>query len=263
MNVKNSQLTFNFHIHTVFSNDGYNSFSRLYLSAVKNKLDVLAITDHDTIEGAIKFGEWLLINKKTDLQIIIGEEVTCSDGTHIIGLFLKEEIKSKIPTEVVAEIKNQGAFVYFPHPARHDGILKSEYRDQVLLLGDFYEYFNAKFTDEYNDKAFNELNHLLSPLGGSDAHYNSDVGKCICSLEGSSTLFETLSDYRLNRKIIIKGHRKSPNSGYNYFPLYYRYKEKLNLPMFIRNLAKIIFPFFKNFSERNFKPTLSTIYENI
>jgi predicted metal-dependent phosphoesterase TrpH len=263
MNGKSKYITINFHIHTTYSNDGYNSFPRLYSCARRNRIDVLAITDHDTIEGAVKFKNWLVNNNKSDLQIIVGEEVTCSDGTHIIGLFLKEKIKSKLPTEVVSEIKNQGAFVYFPHPARHDGILDSEYLEETAKSGDFYEYFNAKFSDEYNEKAFNHLNHLMSPLGGSDAHYNADIGKCICTLPAASDLFETLRDYRSNRKIKIEGHRKSPNSSINYFPLYYKYKEQLNLPMFIRNFAKKIFPFLKNLRERNFKPTLTTIYENL
>ena len=143
----------NFHIHTSYSDDGFISPKSLYKFARSNGLNSLCITDHDTIGGALFFRDWLYRNKKDDLELVIGEEITTDENIHVIGLFLNKGIKSKCMTEVVQEIKDQGGFVYLPHPTRDDGIMKSEYRDYVLKNSDFVEVFNAKILDSYNDEA--------------------------------------------------------------------------------------------------------------
>ncbi len=251
--------TFNFHIHTNFSEDGYNSFGQLYKHATVNKIDVLAITDHDRIDGAVGFAAWLKSNKKKRLEIIIGEEVTCSDGTHIIGLFLKKAVAAKTPLDVVREIKDQGAFVYFPHPARKDGILNSESLEAVLPLGDFYEYFNAKINNDFNETAVAKLSAYahLKPLGGSDAHYNYDIRKCICTLEKKQDLFSTLQEYKQNGLIKIEGVKKWGSN--NYLPGYYKVKNKLRLPVFVKTMAKNIFPLYKNYKDSKKKIVFDTI----
>lgn len=253
------RLTFNFHIHTNYSVDGYNSFHQLYRHANKNKIDVLAITDHDRIDGATDFLKWIRAKHITDLQIVTGEEITCSDGTHIIGLFLKNAIRAKKPLEVVKEIKAQGAFVYFPHPERHDGILNSADMEDVLPWGDFYEYFNAKINNDYNETAVNKLSHYnhLKPLGGSDAHYNYDIRKCICTLEEQGSIFETLETYKNSGLIKIDGVKKWGSN--NYLPGYYKIKNKLQLPEFVKALAKKIFPVYKNYKDRKQPVVFDTI----
>ena len=260
--IKN-RLTFNFHVHTNYSSDGFNSFAKLFHHAKKNSIDVLAITDHDRIDGATDFVKWLQAKKKTGLQIIIGEEVTCSDGTHIIGLFLKNAIAAKTPLDVVKEIKQQGAFVYFPHPQRKDGILNSASCEAALPWGDFYECFNAKINNDFNEQATDKLSmHThLKPLGGSDAHYNYDIRKCICTIDESSNLFETLADYKKTGCIKIEGVKKWGSN--NYLPGYYSVKEKLKLPIFIKALAKKIFPLYKNYKDSKQSIVFETIVDKL
>src|SRR5262249_43085321 len=77
------------HCHTVFSKDGLISFDSLIRTAQAVGLDALAITDHDTIEGAREFQQRAQAGT-LPLQIIVGEEKTLSDGSHLIGLFLRE-----------------------------------------------------------------------------------------------------------------------------------------------------------------------------
>ena len=259
----NNYLTFNFHVHTNYSEDGYNSFSQLYRHAKKNNIDVLAITDHDTTEGAVNFLKWLKDKKKNDLQIIVGEEVTCSDGTHIIGLFLKSAITSSSPVEVVKEIKAQGAFVYFPHPQRKDGILNSIFCEQALPFGDFYEYFNAKISNQYNEEAVQKLSGYshLKPLGGSDAHYNYDVRKCACTIEEKENLLATLIAYKNSGVIKIEGVKRWGSN--NYLPGYYKFKKKINLPAFIKSIAKKIYPFYKNYKDAKQELAFETILDTL
>ncbi|MBD1397610.1 PHP domain-containing protein [Pontibacter sp. JH31] len=251
----------NFHVHTNYSFDGYNSFRKLYKFSRKANLDVIAITDHDTIDGALDFSTWLRKNGKEDLQVIIGEEVTCSDGTHIIGLNIVQHIPGDTPLTVVEAIKKQGGFVYFPHPTRHDGILSSAYKDACLPLGDFYEAFNGKAPHDFNLQAmdfFAQFPDIL-PLAGSDAHYNCDLLKCTCVLPYSSK--NLLSEYKSHKKICINGYPKKNSAGY--FPTYYKFKSILNPPGFIKSLGKAVFPAYKNFKERNLVFKLEKVYDNL
>jgi hypothetical protein len=242
----------NFHTHTMASFDGYNTYSAIYSRSKKIGLNIIAITDHDTLDGAFGFVEWLAKKNITDLEVIIGEEVTCVDGTHIIGLYLQEHIHSQMPVDVIKEIKRQDGIVYFPHPSRKDGIMTSNDFLEGISLGDYFEVYNGKVNKSFNEEALLEYKkqpHLL-PMGGSDAHYNADITKCICnlSLPKNVTIEEALRTKSFSN-ILILGHVN--NGSVKYFSAYYDVKEKLKLPQFIREIGKILFPIFKNYKERN------------
>ncbi|MCB0462032.1 MAG: PHP domain-containing protein [Flavobacteriaceae bacterium] len=253
----------NFHTHTFKSFDGYNSYKSIYKFSKKVGLDYIAITDHDTIEGALGFKKWIDKNEVQDLKVIIGEEITCTEGIHIIGLFLKNHIPSDTVENVVNAILNQDALVYFPHPTRKDGILSLKSPNKVIDKGHFYEVFNAKVNDAFNisaQESFLNYNHLI-PLAGSDAHYNSDLLKCYCEIELMPG--QPLKEGLLNHAITINVFgKKKTTSGNQYFSSYYKYKEKLNLPKFIREIAKVVFPLYKNFKERSRSYNLEHIFSN-
>lgn len=242
----------NFHTHTKASNDGYNSYSAIYKRAKKVGLDVIAITDHDTIAGALGMIDWLSVHNKKDLDIIIGEEITCLDGTHIIGLFLHSHIGSYKPVDVIKEIKKQNAIVYFPHPSRKDGIMCSDEFEQAIGFGDYFEVYNGKVNQGFNEltiEEFNKHDHML-PLGGSDAHYNADLSRCICeiSVQDKFSLAQVMKEKKIDH-VKIMGHVHQGST--QYFSAYYDMKNKLNLPQWVRDIGKIIFPIYKNVKERN------------
>ncbi len=251
----------NFHTHTKASFDGYNSYNAIYSKCKQADINLIAITDHDTIDGAFGFVKWLENNNKTDLKVIIGEEVTCTDGTHIIGLFLNKFIPSDTPLNVIQHIKSQNGLVYFPHPARKDGIMQSKFYNEAIKLGDAFEVFNAKINNDFNEAAQNEIvkhPHLI-PLGGSDAHYNSDILKCVCeiNLDTQNLKGSLLSCNK--ESIQIFGYKKMSGDN-NYFSSYYKVKNKLNLPQFVRKMAKFAFPLYKNFKERNTSYKLENVF---
>jgi len=79
------------HIHSFFS-DGKPSIEEILAYTQKNtNLDVIAITDHDTISGALHAAE-LASKRKYRFEVIVGEEVSSIEG-HILGLFLTEKIE--------------------------------------------------------------------------------------------------------------------------------------------------------------------------
>lgn len=253
----------NFHTHTTASFDGYNSYKAIYKKCKQAGIDLIAITDHDTIDGAKAFKNWLKRHNKTDLTVIIGKEVTCTDGTHIIGLFIKTFIASDTPLNVIQNIKAQNGVVYFPHPARKDGIMNSEFFEDAIKMGDVFEVFNAKINNDFNLEAqteFSKHNHLI-PLGGSDAHYNADILKCFCEIKlDSENLRQSLLDCKID-DIKIFGKKRIGGDN-NYFSSYYKVKNKVNLPQFIREIGKFAFPLYKNFKERNRSFALENILIN-
>src|SRR5580700_8025052 len=106
------QLRVELHCHTVHSLDGHIEFDGL-MRAARGKLDVVCITDHDTIEGALEFQRRSRACN-ADFEVVIGEERTLADGSLVIGLFLKEPISSDTFETVVREISEQGGLCTIP-----------------------------------------------------------------------------------------------------------------------------------------------------
>ncbi len=69
-----TQLRVELHCHTVYSHDGHIEFDGL-VRAAKGKLDVVCITDHDTIEGAREFQKSSKA-RNAHFEVVIGEERT-------------------------------------------------------------------------------------------------------------------------------------------------------------------------------------------
>ncbi|MFU0784641.1 MAG: POLIIIAc domain-containing protein [Thermoanaerobacterium thermosaccharolyticum] len=162
---------YQFHVHTEYSPDCDVKLNKLY-KRLKNKgISGVAITDHNTIEGAIKFKK-LYENK---IDIIVGEEIMTSKG-EIIGLFLKSEIpKGLTPRKTIKLIKLQHGIVYIPHPC--DMKRKKTCLNQDEIINnikdiDMIEIFNGRcIRSEFNDNAY-ELSKKLNKkcIYGSDSH---------------------------------------------------------------------------------------------
>ena len=78
-----------FHIHTKYSYDSLNNPRKIVDYAVKHKINLLLITDHDTIKGSLEAKKYAT-TKKLPVKIIIGAEYLTDIGD-VIGIFLKKE----------------------------------------------------------------------------------------------------------------------------------------------------------------------------
>ncbi len=162
------------HLHTCYSPDSRSSLPDIIRRCGKIGIECVAVTDHNTIEGALKMREM------APFPVIVGEEVMSSAG-EIIGYFLKEPIPEGLPPdEVMARIKSQGGLVCLPHPfaglGRHP--LKAEHREALRGQIDIVEVFNARslgrnFSEEARRFA---TAHGLLQSAGSDAHSPREIG---------------------------------------------------------------------------------------
>lgn len=186
------------HIHTNVS-DGRPTPEDLVDWVAKNTdLNVIAITDHDEVDGAF-IAQKYARKKKYDLQVIIGEEITAKEG-HIIGLFLKEKIRPGMSAhETIEAVRKQGAVVVAAHPFFQTR-LRSYDSDQIdgvggiiLIKEDFdaVEVVNATpfITAKREGLRAKYLNDKLlkrAEVGASDAHTKEGVGVAFTAFEGHS-----------------------------------------------------------------------------
>lgn len=95
-----------FHVHTNFS-DGILSPKNVIDRAKKNNVSILAITDHDTVDGII---EAISVANDKDIKLIPGIELSCNynnESIHLLGFFKDDSYKSQELSNILNEIKNR------------------------------------------------------------------------------------------------------------------------------------------------------------
>lgn len=163
--MKEKSFAFDLHIHSKCSFDSLQNIKTIIKYAENARLDGIAITDHNTIDCALKARKL-----KTKLIIIAGEEIETEKG-EVIGLFLNKPIKSREFKNVIREIKIQNGIVVLPHPYR------SSLNESILKHIDAVETFNSRSTSQQNMKAKNLALKFKKPMvGGSDAHFPDEIG---------------------------------------------------------------------------------------
>jgi predicted metal-dependent phosphoesterase TrpH len=192
-------VKFDLHIHSKYSSDGILDPKKIVKIAIKNNLNGVAITDHNTIQGGLKAKNY----ETEDFKVIVGSEIMTNQG-EIIGLFLSEEIKSTNLIDVIYEIKNQNGITVIPHPfddMRHSALHPN---DEYVSLIDVIEGFNSRcIFQKYNDKAVEYAHkHNLPLVAGSDAHFGNEIGNA-----GIITESEDLREAIIQKDIEIFGKR--------------------------------------------------------
>jgi predicted metal-dependent phosphoesterase TrpH len=192
------------HIHTSYSSDSLLPIDDLLETCDRKGIDCVAVTDHDTAEGALR------LHELAPSKIIVGEEIHTTSG-EIIGLFLKENIQPRLsPMETVQRIKDQGGLVYLSHPfdSMRAAVLGKEALDKIWEKIDIVEVFNSRNTFPWsNSKASKFASEKgVLPGAGSDAHTRYEVGRAYVMMEQFSSAADFLSKLA---KAEIRG-RKTP-----------------------------------------------------
>ena len=200
-----------FHTHTRHSGDCDTPTETVVRSCAAAGLKWVAVTDHNSIAGALEARE-TASRIYPDLRIIVGEEVKSSAGD-IIGLFLQEEIpKGLPPMETVKRIKDQGGLVSIPHPFDRirRGPLPRWALEDVAPHAHFVETLNARTILASDLARCRELAEwaALTPLGVSDSHTPGEVGSAYTEMEDFNGDPASFSEAVKAGRVV--GHRSSP-----------------------------------------------------
>ncbi|PKQ37181.1 MAG: phosphotransferase [Actinobacteria bacterium HGW-Actinobacteria-1] len=185
------------HIHSNHS-DGLAKIPEIMeYVATKTDISVIAITDHNTIEGAL-FAQSL--QEMYGIEVVVGEEISSKSG-HIIGLWLQEAIPPNLSAaETVSRINEQGGIAVIAHPFanRAFGPFGLESVGQAIYDVAFHalEVYNSSpyliYANRLAAKAF-AGGQGVAATGGSDAHVLKAVGKGYTLFRG-----RTAADLRLS-----------------------------------------------------------------
>jgi len=161
------------HLHSNFSHDGRSSLDELIARCKECGLERIALTDHNTVEGAITLA------MMAPQLAIVGEEVKTLEG-EVIGLFITSRVPPYLPPEEVMDlIHGMGGLTYIPHPLdRRRANFSAERMAELADRIDIIETYNP-----WCDAAANQAAaRLAEDLGkvtatGSDSHAARELGR--------------------------------------------------------------------------------------
>lgn len=183
------------HLHTLYSDGTVDLPTLLDHVQRHTTLDLIAITDHERIDGAQRARDLAEANG-LDFEVVIGEEITTRRG-HLLGLFLTNRIPALRPLEETIErIHDQGGIAVAAHPMAP--LTPSIGRRSLMRLHhdpdrrhrlDAIELMNPSVAGRARRRHRDRLNEELlglAPLGNSDAHVVEGVGSGWTWYPGSS-----------------------------------------------------------------------------
>ena len=190
------------HSHTMWSGDSTTMPDELATSIVESGIDVLCITDHNAIAGAVELADRL------PCRVIVGEELRTAAG-EVIGLFLTERVPSGVGhVEAARAIRGQGGLVYVPHPfdPMRRNLSEPALRELAELgLIDAIEVHNSKTSLASLNRRAREFaaEFGLAAGAGSDAHVPDAIGSAFVEMPDFSTAAEFLTALRAG---VVVGH---------------------------------------------------------
>lgn len=190
------------HVHTRFSEwkhlkiikprDSYNDPLKVHARCKSAGMDFVAITDHDTIDGALD-----LLSRRPDLEpeIIIGEEVETvfpdtGQWVHVNAFGIDEAIHDDMTRlkgnvhDLVGYLRRKKIFHVLNHPFQSYRIQKPAmaFVEDILELFDHFEVGNCTLSSRHNQAVAEMLDYATAlhtrkiGVGGSDAHNIRNIG---------------------------------------------------------------------------------------
>lgn len=204
------------HVHTHYSGmtsiwplsrvlrESYNTPERVYRLAKRRGMDLIAITDHDTIDGALTLAHLP--------DVIVGCEVSASfPGTDTdvhLGVLditpaqfrqidrLRRDVSALLPY-----LRDEGIFTAVNHVASQvNGRMTAAHIASLLPWVDAFEVINGSRLPTQNRTA-----RALATatgrhvIGGSDAHTGRGIGRTYTVVDGARTREEFLAGLRAGR----------------------------------------------------------------
>lgn len=168
------------HIHSVHSDGTATVSAILHYASAHTDLDVIAITDHDTLAGALAACEMAVDFR---VEVIPGMEITTREG-HLLALFLTSPVRPGLSFVETAEaVRLRGGLPFAAHPACTMGnsigprrLRQIARRHTGLLAG--IEAENGSLPSLRDNARAQDLRWDLGlpGIGNSDAHALSSIG---------------------------------------------------------------------------------------
>lgn len=172
------------HLHTIYSYDGTATVPAVLRRAREIGLNVIAITDHDEIAGAL---EAVKLASHYGVEVIPGSEITTAEGD-LLALFIHEKIQPGLSLiKTLLRVKEQGGVAIAAHPMAGGMGMKSLTPASILkalrhkeakkvLIG--IETYNGTAIDRISNHATHIFAQSLkiAHTGNSDAHIIDTIG---------------------------------------------------------------------------------------
>jgi hypothetical protein len=173
------------HLHSLYSDGTAEVQAILDHVETSTDLDLVAIADHERIDGALRARE---IHAAGDysFELVVGEEITTRRG-HVLALVLQQQVPALRPiTETLERIHEQGGLAIAAHPMAP--LTPSLGRRTLLQLHhdpdprhhlDAIELLNPSAAGRARQLARLHLNERalrLPAVGNSDAHVLEGIG---------------------------------------------------------------------------------------
>ena len=209
------------HIHTTASYDGTATpAATLEYVCASTDLDVIAITDHDAIDGSLMAKE---MAARYGIDVITGIEVSTKDG-HLLALFVDQIVPRNLTLQKTVEyIAEIGGLCVVPHPGgKWDGSAQEQTIRNVLASNELrktlvgIETYNGSLPNLKTNCHAQEMNRefCLADVGNSDAHILWMIGKGWTTFAGRSA-----SDLRT---ALVEGTTRAMNTqrSWRFYPDY-------------------------------------------
>jgi predicted metal-dependent phosphoesterase TrpH len=187
-----SRLRVDLHLHSEYSPDSSTTLPALIARCRELGLDRIALTDHNTAEGALRLA------KLAPELAIVGEEVRTLEG-EVVGLFISESIPCRRSAEETMDLIHElGGLTCAVHPFDRDRASWAPHRLAELADRiDIVEIYNPWAAAAAN-RAAAEFARELGKVGatGSDAHGLRELGQSWMEMdayEGPDDFLEKLA----------------------------------------------------------------------
>lgn len=164
------------------SGDSSTTFDDYLGGFTRSGLDLVAVTDHLRIDGALH------LKKVLPSRVIVGQEFRCDLG-EVIGLYLSEPIPPLLSFgDAIGRIKDQGGLVMIPHPNDQvrvsiDLAAVEDFARRNLI--DIVEIGNSKSKPDGNCDGAEAFAKMFSipTVANSDAHVEEAIGSSFTETE--------------------------------------------------------------------------------
>jgi predicted metal-dependent phosphoesterase TrpH len=203
------------HIHSTFSDGTATVEAILYHASRNTDLDVIAITDHDTLAGAMLA---LSLADRFRIEVVPGMEIHTGEGD-LLALFIDEPVApGKGFVETARSVRALGGLPFAPHPfdilahgvgARRLRQIQEEHPGLIAGI----EVINGSLLTPIGNARAEKLRWQLGlpGIGNSDAHMLEDIGIARTIFPG-----RTAAELReaLENGYVIPAARKRDSSYY-------------------------------------------------